>query len=191
MTTIAWDGKTLAADKMGNQDGSILIVTKIRKIGKYLAGSSGTMSSCMALMKWIEDGGAPDKWPECQKDKELCSPLIIITQDKKIFRYDTTPIPYEINQDFYAFGGGRDFATGAMEVGADAKRAIEVASKWDACTGCGVDTLTFDEGQDVDPDLHDAFTIEYRDEPAPVFKTNLPNKGVLLQSSWWPWWQRG
>lgn len=144
MTIVAWDGTTLAADKRATNQATISIVTKIRKISGNLVGACDDFSSCVALFKWYEEGATEDKWPEFQKDNDRWAPLIIITPDRKIFRYERTPIPYEIEQSFYAFGSGRDYALGALHMGATAVQAVQAACTWDAGCGNGIDALEFD-----------------------------------------------
>jgi hypothetical protein len=41
-------------------------------------------------------------------------------------------------------GAGRDAAMGAMRMGADAKRAVEIANELCVGSGLGVDTLRFE-----------------------------------------------
>lgn len=142
MTTIAWDGVSLAADKMSNSQGTISTVTKIWRISNHLIGGSGNFSSIMSLRNWFSNGCIKDEWPECQKDKDRCSTLLVITPDGKIQLYDHDPYPCEIEDVFHAIGGGRDFAMGAMEMGASAHQAVMAASRWDTGTGNGVDVLS-------------------------------------------------
>ena len=108
-----------------------------------MVGASDNQDSCAGLMKWFGDGADTEKWPSFQNDNDRWSPLVIITPERKIFRYERTPFPSEIEQKFYAFGGGRDFALGALEMGATAEQAVMIACKWDAGSGNGIDTLTF------------------------------------------------
>lgn len=43
------------------------------------------------------------------------------------------------------YGEGRDFAYGALEMGANAIKAVEVASKYCISCGMGIDVLSFEE----------------------------------------------
>ncbi len=145
MTVIVWDGKTLAADKRASNQGTIFTVTKIRKIRGNLVGAAGDFTSCVTVLKWFEDGADETKYPECQKDKDRWVPLVVITPDKKILRYEGgDPVPYEIEQVYYAYGSGRDYAIGALAMGATAVQAVEAACQWDSGCGNGIDTLEFD-----------------------------------------------
>ena len=42
---------------------------------------------------------------------------------------------------FYAIGSGRDFALAAMRMGADAKKAVKIASEFDIHTGGRIRTM--------------------------------------------------
>lgn len=143
MTVVVWDGKTLAADKRANNQGTVSVVTKIKKIRGCLVASCDSISSAGALFNWFEKGGDPENYPKYQDDKDKWAPLLVITPEKRILRYEETPYPYEIEQLFYAMGSGRDFALGALEMGATSRQAVLVASRWDCGCGNGVDELEF------------------------------------------------
>lgn len=143
MTVIAWDGKTLAADKLANSNGLIYRVTKIKKIRGHLVGASGDFSPIQAMFKWFEDGADVKEMPKCQDDKDRWTALLVINPKGKIFRYEQDGYPWEIEEKRHAVGCGRDFALAVMEMGGDAIKAVKIASKLDANCGLGVDTLRF------------------------------------------------
>lgn len=58
-------------------------------------------------------------------------------------RYEREPHPFEIEEPFYAFGSGMDIAIGALAMGANAIKAVEIASRYSSHCGNGIDTLTF------------------------------------------------
>lgn len=142
MTVIVWDGKTLAADKRANSSGLIFKVTKIKRIKDKLVGGAGDLSSIRAMMDWYENGADPKNLPDCQKDKDRWTALLIISGEGKIYRIEQDGYPFEVEEETYAIGCGRDIAVGAMAMGADAVRAVEIASRYDAGCGNGVDTLS-------------------------------------------------
>lgn len=143
MTVICWDGETLAADKRSINAGLVSKVTKIRRINGCLVGSAGDFSPIQAMFNWFAKGADTEKLPDCQKDKDRFAILLVITPEKKIMRYEQDGFPYEIEEDKYAIGCGRDYAIAAMAMGADAVKAVEIASRFDAGCGDGVDTLSF------------------------------------------------
>jgi len=141
MTIIVWDGKKMVADKQATVCGTKMRVTKIHKINGSIIGVAGDHATAMALIEWFKNGKSPDKWPEIQKDKDRWSTMLEITPDRKIMRYEYEPYPFEVEEQFYAFGSGMDIALGAMEMGADGVKAVEIASKYLYCCGMGYDIL--------------------------------------------------
>jgi len=55
---------------------------------------------------------------------------------------------------FMAWGSGRDYAMGAMEMGADARRAVEVTNVHS--TDCGFGVEAYDLEMTFNKSLHDA-----------------------------------
>ena len=68
---------------------------------------------------------------------------MLITPEKKILIYETSPYPITIEQRYYAIGSGRDFATALMHVNYTAYLAVELTNELSANCGKGIDTLTF------------------------------------------------
>jgi len=148
MTVIAWDGKTLAADKQATEGGIRQVTTKILLVDKgkfkgHLLAGAGASSQANMLMAWFAQGADPNCFPKYQDTDDLSAQLLVITPDKMILRYDFNPIPIQFHDTMYALGSGREVALGAMAMGASAVRAVEIAS--DLCHGCGmgVDSITF------------------------------------------------
>lgn len=141
MTVIAWDGKTLAADKQATNNGLKRKVTKIRKIRGHLCFGAGDFDVLNHLYDWFEQGASPANWPDIQKDKDAYGTLTIITPDNRIMRYERTPYPFEIEETFIAVGSGRDYAMAAMQLGYGAVKAVETAMALDNTCGLGIDVL--------------------------------------------------
>lgn len=143
MTTIAWDGKTLAADRQGDAGGLKFAVCKLRTMADgSLIGVAGPLSNGLELIKWIEEGEAPDKLPAFQRTDDWAG-LLRIMLDGRILRYERGPIPFEVLEPFYSIGSGRDFAMAAMAMGKSAAEAVELAARFDSGTGLGVDCVQF------------------------------------------------
>lgn len=142
MTTIAWDGQTLAADKQSTAFGMGRTVTKIHRIRGELFAISGGGTHCSALLNWFKGARKTEEWPKAPDD-EKCGHAIQFTKDG-IFAWSGYSLPYpeKLEDKFMAFGSGRDFAMAAMHLGKSAKEAVEIASIYDINTGMGVDTLT-------------------------------------------------
>lgn len=146
MSVIVWDGQTLAADKQMTNGGLMLICSKIFKIGDDLVGFTGDYDYGLGMKHWLETGADPHSFPSNQNDKDSWVGVLVVKPDGRVLKYDRCPHPYDLSQNrFVCLGSGRDFAYGALEMGADAVRAVEVACKYEASCGCGIETLTFEE----------------------------------------------
>lgn len=64
MTTIAWDGKTLAADKRGVMGGHTYTLTKIARIDGCLVGVSGRGDRIREFQEWVADGRKREAYPK-------------------------------------------------------------------------------------------------------------------------------
>lgn len=141
MTTVAWDGKRLAADRKITTCGGIhdCNMTKIvkRKDGS-LCGVGGSTALAFAFQKWFLKGGK-GKLP-LLKDGDADINAIVISPQGKLTVYDPSGY-FEADAPFYAIGTGYELALGAMAMGAEADTAVRVASQFDSKTGNIVDVL--------------------------------------------------
>lgn len=140
MTVIAWDGKTLAADKRAVNSGLVLTTTKIRRIGDLLCGASGDISAAAEALAWVERGRNPDDYPAIQRSRDDYAGLLVI-DGERVLKYERSPMPTVFEDAFFAIGSGRDFALAAMHCGKTASEAVEIASVFDCGCGNGVDVL--------------------------------------------------
>jgi ATP-dependent protease HslVU (ClpYQ) peptidase subunit len=140
MTVIAWDGKTLAADKQSTSCGYGSTVTKIYRVPGGLVGFTGNEGHAMALLAWFRDGRDPDKWPRKGGDDSAGA---IFANHEGLFVYSGEDGPNACRREdrFAAWGAGRDYALAALHLGHDARRAVEVACALDTGCGNGIDTL--------------------------------------------------
>lgn len=141
ISVVAWDGKTLAADKQATCAGLRFKTTKIRRLstGEVLAWTGGIEYGAM-IAQWYELGADPEKWPKFQADKENWSRLIVATASG-VRVYEQQPIAFVVEDEFQAWGAGRDFALGAMWMGASARQAVEITCRFSTDCGCGVDVV--------------------------------------------------
>ncbi len=141
MTVIAWDGKTLAADK---QMGMAYPrrVTKIRRLASgELVGVTGNFDQGLVLISWYEAGADPSSFPAFQADHEKNSELIIVRTDGVVCSLSNQPVAMPLENTQHAVGSGRDFAAAAMYLGCDARRAVEITIALAGDCGVGIDTL--------------------------------------------------
>lgn len=144
MSVVVWDGKTLAADRQATNAGLRRRVSKMKQLadGTILA-FVGKQDTGLALLKWYEEGHQADKFPASQKDKDDWSSMIVVQPNGTVFVYEQWGEPIETFDEYMAWGSGRDFAIGAMAMGADAKRAVEIASQFSTDCGMGVEAFEF------------------------------------------------
>lgn len=141
MTVIAWDGKTLAADKAATNVGFSSTVTKIYRVPAGLVGFAGNGDAAMQLLQWFREGMDVKNYPECQKGEDDAASAIFVSKDGSVYGFGSSPWPQRNENVCQAFGSGRDYALAAMHLGFDARRAVEVAIALDNDCGCGIDTL--------------------------------------------------
>ena len=148
MTVVAWDGKTLAADKAAHNVGYLRTVTKIFRVPGGLVGFSGNGDRALEMLAWFRAGRDAATYPAFQRDGDKTVDCLFVGLDGVQLTYGETPHPQRCEDGFNATGHGRDYALAAMYLGFDARRAVEVACALDCNCGNGIDTLTL-EATDV------------------------------------------
>jgi hypothetical protein len=140
MTTIAWDGESIAADRRacGN---AIMSVGKLFRLpdGSVLGGA-GDYAEVVEVVAWVLDGCNPDARPRFADGEG--SSLLLARPDGTAY-WLTWPYlrQVQINERFAAEGSGSQFALGAMAMGASARRAVQISAKFDPYTGGGVNVI--------------------------------------------------
>lgn len=129
MTTLATDGKTMAADSQITGEGQILgYMAKVIKLkdGRVFGGT-GWADDMVLFTKWMQD--------EIEKpslDEDFGG--LILTPEGKVFR-----IGKKLEQTEWivpaSLGSGGDIALGAMLAGKSPKEAVEIAALRDVGTG--------------------------------------------------------
>lgn len=140
MTVIAWDGKILAADKQATYGDLIRKSTKIFDLGsdEYLA-LCGTIGNGLTLLDWYKQGAEIEKWPkELQNGDDWCQ--LIIASKNGVKYTDRQPYFQKLEDPFMAWGRGCEVAVGALAMGADAIKAVEIAIQFCEGCGCGIDS---------------------------------------------------
>ena len=143
---IAWDGKTLAADRLIASDNlRCHSTTKIVRTPRGLFGWAGRASAAGDILAWFAAGAAPEKFPDSNRDGDNCTHLLHIANDGIINLYETGPYPILVHGTQMAIGAGADAAMATMYLGYDATKAVEVASAIVSGCGNGIDTLELAE----------------------------------------------
>lgn len=137
MTTIAFDGTTLAADrKMGGRYN----VQKIFKVPQGYAAGCGDYDYVLEVIQWLRDGSNRDNLPNLPDEDK--ANIIYITPEGKV-AWLTWPYlrPAMMSEKKVAYGSGSEYALGAMAAGATAKQAVAIACRFDPHTGQGIDSV--------------------------------------------------
>lgn len=144
MTVIAWDGKTLAADKLACNGSTKSTTTKIFRHDDCLLAVTGNLSIGMEMVNWARSGYKPEEYPASNRNlNEGCS-LIKIEPNGDVWKYESAPFPFKLEGRFLAFGSGDECAYVAMHCGATAAEAVAATSLFNTGCGNGIDTLEFE-----------------------------------------------
>jgi hypothetical protein len=140
MTTIAWDGKTLAADRMMVAGGLKLTARKLFDCGAHVYGGSGSAAEVTEIAEWIRSGADPAKAPAFEESSHYG--LVVRRTDAAIFYVMGKKVQLIATFDKHAAAGcGQDLAIAAMATGKSAVRAVNFAARFNAFTGLGVDSV--------------------------------------------------
>lgn len=140
MTTIATDGKVIAADSRGVSD--FILQGNINKVFRLKDGSiaafAGHSLCYSAAIEWLNGGEKPNF-----KDAEFYA--LILDSDgvwyvDDNYHKERMPAPY-------AIGSGCKFAMAAMLAGASPKEAVRIASKLDENTGGRIRVMEYAKQQ--------------------------------------------
>ena len=143
MSVIAFDGRTMAADKRACLGTMTRTTTKIFRVGDSLCAYSGDAAGGEEMLAWFKNGAKPESYPASQRGDDW-SGLLVVRQGE-ILKYERSHHPVRFEDKFFAIGCGRDFALAAMHLGHDARTAVEVAIALDSGCGNGIDTLELPE----------------------------------------------
>lgn len=135
MTTIAWDGKTLAADTLstGTFNRRVTKIWELRP-GVYFGGC-GFYSDVYEVMVWL-------KYRKQEDIPEVKEFVGILIEKGKAYRIEENLVEFPILEDYHAIGSGASFAITAMYLGLSAEQAVDIASKFDEATGGYVMTIS-------------------------------------------------
>lgn len=138
MTTIACDGRTMAADSQETTGGDVRIRSDAVKVALLddgtVLGVSGDANALPAFVKWLNAGSPRDDRPtgfDATLLRLRPDGTVEDAQAKSGVCWAPRPAPC-------ALGTGQEFALGAMAAGADAAAAVEIAIRYDVFSGGSV-----------------------------------------------------
>lgn len=134
MTTIAYDGKTLAADSLACCSFKVQQpFNKIHDTGSHLVALAGNYSVSLEWVEWFKSGF------EGEKDfKDGLQGAFVVDKSTGFLTVYPQEGKYPSEQPSNypnAIGSGEQFAMGAMLAGATAIEAIKIAQRLDKGTG--------------------------------------------------------
>jgi ATP-dependent HslUV protease subunit HslV len=137
MTTVAWDGTTLAADSLSTANGlRETMGAKIWRVGPLLVGAAGSRALCLRFREWVADGlDGESPFHGTDEGNGLVVPPT--GQPLAWGEHGCWTCP----ADIYALGTGYQLAMGAMAAGATAEQAVEIAARFDTHTGGPITVL--------------------------------------------------
>lgn len=148
MTVIAWDGTTLAGDRLATYGGTKMRSRKVHLVtwkGKeWLIGGAGSLSITTAWLAWLQGKGDQ---PKIGDDDQFTG--ILIDRRHRIWQVHANLVPFRVPGKRHAIGSGRGEALGAMAMGADAKKAVMIAQAIDDSCGLGVDAVRFETHEEL------------------------------------------
>lgn len=142
MTTVAFDGQTMAADTLAVDNWGLKEKT-LEKIwaNKYLliggAGESGQIQTWLAGLDQLEtdlDDLIEAGYKPYAKESNDPALLVVCRMTGRIYRHVGGRF-LRSHYPQFAIGSGRDFALAAMHLGKSAREAVEVAMTFDNNTG--------------------------------------------------------
>jgi hypothetical protein len=145
MTTIAWDGTTLAADKGSWSGGLHQAVRKVHRVTaldgrRFLMAMAGDAVFATQVLRWMRGGEHPG---QCLADNVDRDVAVVIDERRRIFRLSSrlVYVPYE--GKVHAHGAGQEIALGALMAGADAVKAIKITMQVSDFAARGVNFVRF------------------------------------------------
>ena len=136
MSVVAWDGKTLAADRQGTLYERQIRSDKLFRRGDTSVAITGNHAEGLVLVKWYFAGADPEEWPSFQEPDSFN--MLLVARGRRLVMFQHLPIPILIRDRLFAIGNGAAYALGAMAAGADARAAVRIASRFDIHCGMGV-----------------------------------------------------
>ncbi len=153
MTTIAWDGYTVAADTICAFGGYSARSpdNKLKQKGDTIYGITGYIAWFDAWIAWFNAGADPCSPPPINTSEPDHAGNFLVFPPGPAWVYSLMlPYPTRVYGPD-AWGSGNEFAIGAMHAGASAVEAVKIAAKCNRNTCIANGLLMFDTGGDDHP----------------------------------------
>ena len=149
MSTVAWDGRTLAVDRQRTIGSMKVPADKLQQNEHLVFGFTGSTAEGQNIWRhlslWSPDENSPHGLTlrgyavgfACEEDSVHA--IVVEKKSGRAFMVvGRHPVFLPIEQDFLAIGSGAEYAMAAMHHGATAEQAVETAIVYDVYTGLGV-----------------------------------------------------
>lgn len=147
MTTIAFDGRTLAADKGSWSGGLHQPAKKVHKVKapdgrRFLVAFCGEAAFATQVLRWMR--GEIDHPGCCLDDDKNRDIAVVVDERHRVYRLNAWRLVY-VRQEgkIHAHGAGQEVALGALMAGADAIKAIRITMACSDFAARGVDWVRF------------------------------------------------
>jgi ATP-dependent protease HslVU (ClpYQ) peptidase subunit len=142
MTTVVWDGISLAADRRITHGTDVVgYVVKIRRcLDGRLIGGSGELDAMTVLLDWLEN---TDDRPDCLSVKSVAEAIEILPNQEVWLHLQYGKS--KLVKGPHAIGSGAGYARAAMACGRSSVEAVRIAAMFDTGTGGKVDCLRLKE----------------------------------------------
>ena len=144
MTVIVFDGKQMVADRRMSSGNMHETVQKIHRLfGGVVVGFSGSVAHQGPMLQWVTEGVNPEAYPGPAFDAEhpMDAEMLVVNKWGQVFTFVGGPYLVEVLSRPVVIGSGAAYVLGAMAAGADAVRAVEIASQYDPGCGNGIDVV--------------------------------------------------
>jgi len=139
MSVVVWDGHSVAADKRACIAGAAMTTTKLwRQPDGIILATTGEMGFGLAAIQWWKSGANHKEWPPFQSTDDWAR-VLIFEPGQRPYGFERQPVRQVVEDGFMAWGSGREFALGALAMGATARRAVEIACQFNVDCGNGID----------------------------------------------------
>lgn len=140
MTVVAWDGKSMAADRRAERMNLFSERKKLFEANGVVYGYSGDLASCLEAEKFFVYGLAPE---DLRIDYHKGFSFLLYRRKAQTLHsaFNSLVLVEEPVDRFTAIGIGDEFAMGVMAAGFCAETAVSLCNKHIVGCGNGVDVI--------------------------------------------------
>lgn len=144
MTTVATDGRSMAADQLAQDSGGLVVAfrPKIKRLADgRIVGMAGSAYDFEPFCAWLEAGGDPAAVPKLYEKSET----LVLHPNGEVWTYSDGGQPLKDELLPTAIGSGCELAIGAMEAGATPAEAVAISCKRHTGSAGPIDVIHLDD----------------------------------------------